>query len=176
MNGIEITKQLVNKHIDFIDYLNSLSKEEYDFSFENKWTAGQQAEHILKSINVLKKAFSYPKFVLKYKFGVTNRPSKTFDELITKYLMRLKNAPPTPKRFEPSTTNFNHREVLTKQIIKAVQKLNNKVEKVSEEKLDYYILPHPLLGYQTLREMLYFTIFHVQQHQGFIKRNCKSIK
>jgi len=41
----------------------------------------------------------------------------------------------------------------------------------SEEDLDKLILPHPLLGKLTLREMMYFTIYHVQHHQRIVERN-----
>jgi hypothetical protein len=36
------------------------------------------------------------------------------------------------------------------------------------------ILPHPLLGKITIREMLYFTAYHVQHHENIIKRDLKN--
>jgi len=46
-----------------------------------------------------------------------------------------------------------------------VQALARRIDRFSETQLDQLILPHPLLGKLTLREMLYFTIYHVQHHQ-----------
>jgi hypothetical protein len=43
--------------------------------------------------------------------------------------------------------------------------LARRIDRFSETQLDQLILPHPLLGKLTLREMLYFTIYHVQHHQ-----------
>ena len=43
--------------------------------------------------------------------------------------------------------------------------------KLDEEDLDNYILPHPLIGKTTIREMLYFTIYHVQHHHKAIVDN-----
>jgi len=37
-------------------------------------------------------------------------------------------------------------------------------EKWQEADLDQYRLPHPLLGKLTIREMLYFTIYHNLRH------------
>ncbi len=55
-----------------------------------------------------------------------------------------------------------------------VQKLCKRMNKYSEEELDKYILPHPLMGKVTLREMLYFTIYHVQHHEKQIFPNLNA--
>ena len=38
----------------------------------------------------------------------------------------------------------------------------------SEKKLDRYQAPHPALGKLTIREMLYFTIFHNVHHARLV--------
>ena len=38
------------------------------------------------------------------------------------------------------------------------------VEKWDETELDQYMLPHPILGKLTVREMLFFTIYHNLRH------------
>jgi uncharacterized damage-inducible protein DinB len=38
------------------------------------------------------------------------------------------------------------------------------VEKWNEDELNQYQLPHPLIGKLTVREMLYFTIYHNLRH------------
>lgn len=40
----------------------------------------------------------------------------------------------------------------------------------SEEELETYNCPHPVLGKITVREILYFTIYHVQHHHETIKK------
>jgi len=35
------------------------------------------------------------------------------------------------------------------------------------------LLPHPLLGKVTVREMLYFTIHHVQHHHALVERDSR---
>ena len=44
---------------------------------------------------------------------------------------------------------------------------------ISEHKLDRCILPHPLLGKLTLREMIYFTIYHMEHHLVHLKAQKK---
>ncbi|HRH60621.1 MAG TPA: DinB family protein, partial [Chitinophagaceae bacterium] len=50
------------------------------------------------------------------------------------------------------------------QITAVVDSLCKRVNNKPEDELDVYILPHPLLGKLTLREMLYFTIYHAEHH------------
>ena len=38
-----------------------------------------------------------------------------------------------------------------------------------KKQLDHYLLPHPLLGKITLREMLFFSAYHIQHHTKFWK-------
>jgi len=41
---------------------------------------------------------------------------------------------------------------------------------MDEDDLDRVMLPHPLLGKLTLREMLFFTIYHVEHHLGILRQ------
>ena len=47
--------------------------------------------------------------------------------------------------------------------------IREKVENWKESDLDKYVLPHPLLGKISLREMLYFTDFHILHHNTLTK-------
>ena len=76
-------------------------------------------------------------------------------------------------RFVPQSIPFRQRENLTKQLLKLINKLVGQVDGFSEEQLDELILPHPLLGKLTLREMLCFTIYHVENHHKITLRNIE---
>ena len=43
--------------------------------------------------------------------------------------------------------------------------LDRLLDSLSESDLDTLQAPHPLLGKLTLRELMYFTIYHAQHHQ-----------
>lgn len=49
--------------------------------------------------------------------------------------------------------------------------LSVRVDSWTEQDLDTVLLPHPLLGKLTVREMLYFTIYHAQHHQMLVDRD-----
>jgi len=44
---------------------------------------------LVNSIKLLNNALSYPKFILKYKFGVSNREARTYEVVSAKYHEKL---------------------------------------------------------------------------------------
>jgi hypothetical protein len=50
-------------HQKFAEFVSNLSDSEITFAPPNKWTAGQQLDHILRGVSPVKTALSLPKFV-----------------------------------------------------------------------------------------------------------------
>jgi hypothetical protein len=71
----------------------------------------------------------------------------------------------------PPPADWNARAALLEKLEKRTAALARKVQKMTDNQLDTLLLPHPLLGKLTFREMLYFTIYHVQHHQKSLLRN-----
>ena len=160
----------LNEKVDaFNKYIASLNKGEFEVSPNGKWSAGQNLDHLVRSIKPLQIAYSLPKFALTILFGKANRPSRTYDELVTKYKSKLAAGGKASKQFIPLAVSFENKERLIKMYDAYKQKLVVRIEKLSEADLDEYILPHPLLGKLTLREMLYFTIHHNEHHLELLK-------
>ena len=175
MKKAEIAQKLILNHKNFITTLNQLSEKDFERNRENKWSAGQQLEHIIKSVKPVEMAFGLPAFVLKRKFGLANRPSKSYDDLVTKYknTLNTKSDFKMPNEFAPNEASFSKRKKELEKLDQSVQKLCTRVNTFSEEELDKFVLPHPLMGKVTLREMLYFTAYHVQHHQKQIPKNLE---
>lgn len=170
MTKQELKQNLTNNHQAFVDYINTLSTDELLYAPADKWTAAQQLDHIHKSVKPLTQGMGYPKFLLKWKFGKAKRPSRTYDEVVTKYTSKLALGGKASSPFVPVVIGVDKKEMLNKLILESVQKLNSKLDRFSETEMDTMILPHPLLGKITIREMMYFTIYHVEQHKEIIKR------
>ena len=168
MNKEIIKKNLQNNHNDFIDLMLSMNESDFSLSVNNKWSAGQQFEHIYLSVSPLTKALKLPVILLKLIFGKANRPSKDYDALVKKYHDKLGKGGAASGRFIPKQISMEQREKLTRRLLKVVTQLCKTVDSFSEEELDVVILPHPLLGKLTLREMLYFTIYHVEHHKNLV--------
>ena len=115
-------------------------------------------------------AYGLPGFLLKIMFGKTNRSSKTFDGLVEKYKSKLLAGGKARGRFVPPAVLYDQKNKLMAEYKHLEEKLIKKINRWREEELDYYVLPHPLLGKRTLREMLFFTIYHNEHHLELLRR------
>jgi hypothetical protein len=77
-------------------------------------------------------------------------------------------------RFVPQIISFKKKDFIVKKYDIQKENLIKKVKKQREEELDNYILPHPLLGKITLREMLFFTIYHNEHHLQIVTKKEES--
>ena len=171
----QIISALTEKVDEFNNYISSLNKEQLEATPNGKWSAGQNLDHLIRAIKPLQLAYGLPKFALTILFGKTNRPSRTYDEVVTKYKTKLAAGGKASGPFIPPTISFEKKNELIKKYTEHKQKLISKIEKQSESDLDKYILPHPLLGKVTLREMLYFTIHHNEHHLELLKNRMVQI-
>jgi hypothetical protein len=165
--------QLIQKVADQVSsYQNtakSIDKSRfYEPVSEGKWSPAGHSIHLVKSVKPLNLLFSLPNFVMSWKWGKANRPSRSYDEIVAKYQVKAANIasilPNNPFGAKPSEIPTTPDETLMK-VEKAYQDFARKLTKFSEEDLDKYIIPHPLLGKLTLREMAYFTAYHVSHHE-----------
>lgn len=163
----EIQRLLVGNYATLTSLLRAISDQQVHSAAPGKWSPAQQAEHLVKSVRPVSLALSLPKFVLSLIFGKANRQSRTYDDLITKYKAKLAAGGTASKPFVPGIPT-NPSAVYT-ELEQTVASLCNRMETFSEEQLDKLILPHPLLGKLTLREMLYFTAYHAHHHHQLIE-------
>ncbi len=167
----EIKNKLRENHKRFADTILSLSDKDFLFAPEGKWAAGQQLDHIYRSVAALNQGLALPKFFIKLYVGKANRPSKDYDALVAKYKLKLEAGGRAVGRFIPKPVEPDQKKNLANKLMKVVDSLCSKIDRYDEKQLDYYILPHPLLGKLTVREMLYFTIYHVEHHQQITLKN-----
>lgn len=173
MEVSELQRKLKETHVHFIGTINRVADADFTKSVNQKWTAGQQLDHIIKSVAPVNLAFALPAFVLKMSFGKANRPSRSFEQLVEKYWIKLNEGGRAPGRFVPASISIGQRAALISKLEKLVASLSARVEGFSEQQLDLLILPHPLLGKLTLREMIYFTIYHAGHHEKQVIDNLK---
>lgn len=164
-----ILTELLEKHQQFTAYVLSLPEADFLYAPPGKWSSGQQLDHVKRSIRPLVLALRLPKGILRLLFGTANRPSKSYEELVKKYQSKLEQAVTPPAPFRPDVIAFQGRNRVQTALQTTVRSVINALERWSEEDLDRYILPHPLLGKITVREMMYFTIYHAQHHENLVK-------
>lgn len=171
MEKSTISNLLTTNHAIFLKAVQSLSDKDYLLSNNGKWTAGQQVDHIRRSIGPVALAFELPKWALRLIFGKASRSSRNYETLVEKYQQKLAAGYSASSRFLPKPIGLSDREKLVAELEKIVRKLNQRLMKFSEQELDMLILPHPLLGKLTLREMLYFTAYHAEHHRKATESN-----
>ena len=160
-----LAQLLQQNYLHVIDQIRNLSDRELLYAPKDKWNALQQLDHLIKSVAPVNMAMGLPKFVLSWRFGIANRPSRSYDALVDRYHIKLQAGGRASGAFVPPLQiSLADKEVLLKKLQWLVQKLVRKTLRQSELSLDRYILPHPLLGKLTLREMLYFTAYHASHH------------
>jgi uncharacterized damage-inducible protein DinB len=159
--------QLINQKYDA---LIKWTKDHDDDKFEiservGKWTTGQHIEHLILSTKPINKAIRLPKMILKMNFGTMNRPERTMAENNKKYASALASGTVVaPSKYDPAFISIDQKKekiaILDKERTRLIKALN----KWSEEDLSTYVLPHPVLGKMSIRELLYFTAYHTQHH------------
>lgn len=156
---------LLNKHYqDFIEYIKSLSEEDYQFRYKEKWDASQQLSHLILSVKPLVQVFSLPPSLIEEKFGKTDRAGVSYEALREDYLEKLKEGGKAPARYLPEVSPFSQREALCRELTQAVMELSVKIENFPEKTLDQLQIPHPLLANLTMREMLFNATYHPIHH------------
>jgi DinB superfamily len=167
----ELIQQLKGKHSAFTAYIAGLPNTVFETAVNGKWSPGQQLDHIHRSTRPVVLAFTLPKFVLGMAFGKPNRPIRNYNELVQKYLSKLQLGGRATGRFIPQPLIPQQKEKTIKALESTIVSLCNKISRSTEEDLDKFLLPHPLLGKLTLREMIYFTIYHVEHHHVQTQQN-----
>ena len=134
MDKSQIASRLIDAHQFLIAHVNGLSREEYEFSKDGvKWNAGQEVLHIIKSVKALNRALSMPKMALKLTFGKSNRPTRSYEEVVTKYQTKLASDKiVTTPPFEPDRIAFAQRDDLNTTLMSKVDQLNSLLDRFSE--------------------------------------------
>jgi hypothetical protein len=159
----ELSAALRNNHEQFVATIRSIPAKDQQTALPGKWSPAQIAHHLLLSIRPVALAFGLPAVVLRLLFGKANRPSRTYDELVARYQRKLAEGGRATRPFVPSAAV---QVAATRAAISNnIDQLARRVNRFSESELDQLLLPHPLLGKLTLREMVYFTIYHAHHHE-----------
>lgn len=171
MDRSQINAALLENHGAFIARVLSVPVHQRDLSQNGKWTAAQQLDHIKRSTAPVAMALMVPKWILRWRFGKPNRAPRDYDGLVQRYKEKLAAGGRASGRFVPPAIPASAMDATVTDIRRIIASMTKRVNSWSEEDLDRYLLPHPLLGKLTLREMLFFTIHHAQHHQALVERD-----
>lgn len=166
MDKVDIADLLERKHIELFAWLEKQPIDNWEKGPESKWTTGQHILHLVNSLQLLNNALSYPRFFLKYKFGVCNREPRNYDAVAKKYQQKLIENEERARVFNQKlkTPTLKERDRLLTRFQIQQKKLQYKTKKISDRNLDTLIIPHPLMGKMTVREIIMWTAHHTEHH------------
>lgn len=169
---IEIKQGITKSIQEVIDWIAAQETAKFEQGPTGKWDTSQHLDHLLNAAQRLSTAVRLPKMAIRWQFGKPNRTSRNYDEVVARYQEKLKNMPATvnPRGKKHS---LKEKAELLKKLKKQGEKLVKGIGKWSEADLDKYLLPHPLLGKLTVREMMLWAIYHHYHHLNNLKSNYK---
>lgn len=168
-----ITVNIHESISSFNELILSLGADQFERSYSGRWSAGQDLAHLIKTLKIIGLAFILPKVLLKLLYGEANRPSRSPEELYEKYKANLAKGGKAPAAFIPKKVRFDQADELLQQHEYYGKLLIKRLNRISEKDLDTYLLPHPLIGRITLREMLCFTFIHTNHHYRALKNKLQ---
>lgn len=171
----EIASRLETMCSDLCVYVQALSFERFIEQPVEEWSAAGYLMHLILSVKAVAKGFQTSPNALERLFGRAAAPSRSYDTLTPIYQAALNagaNAPAsmTPVNYRVPDDVTDLQAYLVGEWLKGNERLVATLDSWPEADLDSYILPHPLMGNFTLREMLYFTLYHNQYHLRDIQR------
>lgn len=165
----EILEALNDRFEQLAIWLRAHDDDKYEKGPEGKWTTGQHIDHLLRSTKPLNTALRLPKLQLKMMFGKSNRKGRNYDVLVARYQEKLAQGGQAAGRYLPDVPKKEEKVELLEKLLAEKHKLLTIVSKWKDEDMDVFILPHPLLGKLTIREMLFFTIYHTGHHTRILE-------
>jgi hypothetical protein len=159
---------------EFVAFCSTMSDEQFFRPHGEKWSAARQVKHLVQSTTISGYAFRFPKWLVSLAGGKANRPSRDYEVLVEKYSVKLQQGGKAPARFIPKPVSPGYgREKLLNEFAASMNSLAKAMtRKRSEQDMDKYVIPHPLLGKITLRELGYFTIHHTYHHLNSIRERA----
>ena len=162
----EIIRDSEKAFWQFASFCESVPDPEFFRERNGSWSIAQHLQHLTISTKTSTAAYALPKFILRMVAGKPNRASRSYDELVNKYQTKLAEGGKARGRYIPGklTARTGKEKMIDKWFavtgtyLKAIRKNCN------ESQLDRFIVPHPLLGKITLRELGYFNIYHTKHH------------
>lgn len=163
-----IITELQQRHRTFATAVCALAPDRMEHSRNGKWSPAQHLAHILKSVRPVALVLLVPRWFLRWRFGRLNRPARSYPELVERYRTRLATGGKASSPYAPPPIAAAAVPGIAAGVERTVARLCRRLRGWSDAELDTVLLPHPLLGKVTVREMLYFTMHHVVHHQALV--------
>ncbi|MEO8610916.1 MAG: DinB family protein [Chloroflexota bacterium] len=171
----ELSQAFYTSNQTITDYFGGLSPDTFFAHPPEVWSAGENLQHLVLTVRPITKAVLIPREKLSKRFGLADRPSRRYTEIYEQYKSALQGGIVAPPQYVPVLDELPADQKLGQAQIMAdwaeiSDGLTTHLENWTETELDTYQLPHILFGMMTMREMLFFTLYHNGHHLEDAKR------
>ncbi|HQU35607.1 MAG TPA: DinB family protein [Anaerolineales bacterium] len=167
-NKLDLLSKLKDSNQRVINWFTEIPAGKFFHREGEVWSASDNVDHLIRSHKPIALALKLPRLTLRTMFGAANQPSRSYEAICGVYKDTLAAGGVASGKYLPNQQTPAKPEVakmeLLNQFSKASADVVSVAEKWNEDDLDGYLLPHPLIGKLTIREMLYFTIYHNLRH------------
>ncbi len=160
---------------EFNAIIAGLDDRAFERNAGGKWSAGQDLQHLVKTLRIVNKAYALPLFILRLLYGKSGWDSREVVVIEKKYKKAMAAGVNAPAAFVPGIVGAGERDALLAEHLRLGERLCQRIEKMSDRALDKYRLPHPALGKVTLREMIILTWLHTDHHAEITKRKVGNV-
>ncbi len=163
----DIHSALAAETSEVLTFFRAISPDRFFSAPEDIWTPADNLVHLIKSVSPIVLAMSLPKTALRMRFGKAKHQSRSFSQVRETYMTFFeKGLAIASAQYEPQVAEKSaaEREKILAKWDKKANQLTDGFAGWSEADLDFYQVPHPLIGLMTIREILLFTAYHNMHH------------
>lgn len=153
---------------------NTPSERFYYKPAEQVWSVAENVQHLMQSVQPLNRLLGRPKSYFIEKWGRSTHASRSYDAVVEAYHAALGGGRAATGAFIPLSPNPKL-SLLTEEFKQEYAALIDLMGQWEEKELDEHIIPHPLMGPLTVREMLLFTAYHLRHHLQIMLHRVNSV-
>ena len=163
-----IVSEIKNATKRALDWFDAVPADKFFVRTVKTWSPSDNLDHLVRSLKSLNRVLKMPKSIVRMIFGQSNHPSRTYDEICKIYEERLAEGAQASGIYLPKQKSPDHVKKKKKELLLKFDEVSNSLlsslKKWEDDEMDQYQLPHPLLGRLTIREMLFFSVYHTLRH------------
>jgi hypothetical protein len=165
----EVIESLRSANHKVTTYFSGLSPQQFFDHPPAIWSPAENLQHLIQSVSPVAQALGIPSEALHKRFGLSDRPSRPYSEIVKNYQAELAKGAVASEQYVPVLEGLpGDPQMAQDEILRNWERVSEGLldilERQSDEDLDRTQLPHPLLGVLTMRELLLWTAYHNEHH------------
>lgn len=167
----EIAERIEAVSIQIADQFKTISPATFFRMPPTGWSPALNLNHLIKAAIPISITLASPKMIL-LPMGKSRKESRDYKGVVKAYQHRLANGA-TAGIFVPlgkPTGDEGKRNKLIEKFKNVYKTYTGRILKWTDSDSDKYRMPHPILGMLTVKEMLYFSLYHLGHHAKNVEK------